>query len=132
MTRVALIAHDEEKPTMIDLAREYEPFLSSIDLLATGTTGSRLVEETGLPVERKLSGPDGGDAEISAEVARGEVDAVVFLRDPRTAQPHEPDISALLRICDVHDVPLATTRTAAAYLLDGLGAAGTDGAGDAT
>ncbi len=132
MTRVALIAHDEEKPTMIDFAREYEPFLSSIDLLATGTTGTRLVEETGLPVERKLSGPDGGDAEISAEVARGEVDAVVFLRDPRTAQPHEPDISALLRICDVHDVPLATTRTAAEYLLDGLGAAGTDGAGDAT
>jgi methylglyoxal synthase len=123
MTRVALIAHDEKKTTMIDLAREYEEFLASIDLLATGTTGSRLIEETGLAVERKLSGPEGGDAEISAEVARGEVDAVVFLRDPRTAQPHEPDISALLRICDVHDVPLATTRSAAEYLLDGLGAA---------
>ena len=75
MTRVALIAHDEKKTTMIDLAREYEEFLASIDLLATGTTGSRLIEETGLAVERKLSGPEGGDAEISAEVARGEVDA---------------------------------------------------------
>jgi len=123
MTRVALIAHDEKKPTMIDLVREYEEFLSSVELLATGTTGGRINEETGLSVECKLSGPEGGDAEISAEVARGEIDAVVFLRDPRTAQPHEPDISALLRICDVHDVPLATTRSAAEYLLDGLGAA---------
>jgi len=122
MTRVALIAHDEKKPTMIDLAREHEAFLSSVDLLATGTTGARLIEETSLSVERKLSGPQGGDAEISAEVARGEVDAVVFLRDPLTAQPHEPDISALLRICDVHDVPLATTRSAAEYLLAGLDA----------
>jgi len=123
MTRVALIAHDEKKPTMLDLVREYEGFLASIDLLSTGTTGMRIIEETGLSVERKLSGPEGGDAEISAEVARGEVDAVVFLRDPLTAQPHEPDISALLRICDVHDVPLATTRSAAEYLLDGIDAA---------
>jgi len=122
MTRVALIAHDEKKPTMIDLVGEYEQFLASIDLLSTGTTGTRIMAETGLSVERKLSGPNGGDAEISADVARGEVDAVVFLRDPLTAQPHEPDISALLRICDVHDVPLATTRSAAAYLLDGLAA----------
>ena len=122
MTRVALIAHDEKKPTMIDLAREHEAFLSSVDLLATGTTGARLIEETSLSVERKLSGPQGGDAEISAEVARGEVNAVVFLRDPLTAQPHEPDISALLRICDVHDVPLATTLSAAEYLLAGLDA----------
>lgn len=124
MTRIALIAHDEEKPTMIDLAKEYEEFLDSVNLLATGTTGGRLIEETGLAIERKLSGPDGGDAEIAAEAARGEVDAVIFLRDPRTAQPHEPDISALLRICDVHDVPLATTPSAARYLLEGLAATG--------
>jgi methylglyoxal synthase len=122
MTRIALIAHDEEKSTMIELAGEYEEFLGSVDLLATGTTGRRLIEETGLAIERKLSGPNGGDAEIAAEAARGEVDAVVFLRDPLTAQPHEPDISALLRICDVHDVPLATTPSAARYLLEGLGA----------
>jgi methylglyoxal synthase len=120
VTRVALIAHDEEKPTMIDLATEYESFLSTVDLVATGTTGTRLIEETGLSIERKLSGRDGGDVMIAASVAAEEVDAVVFLRDPLTAQPHEPDISALLRICDVHDVPLATTRSGAEYLLDGL------------
>ena len=120
MMRVALIAHDGEKPTMIDLAREYESFLSSIDLVGTGTTGTRLMEETGLEIERKLSGSEGGDVAIAAEAANGEIDGVVFLRDPSTAQPHEPDISALLRICDVHDVPLATTRSGAAYLLDGL------------
>jgi methylglyoxal synthase len=131
MTRVALIAHDEKKPTMIDLVREYEEFLSSVELLATGTTGGRINEETGLSVECKRSGPEGGDAEISAEVARGEIDAVVFLRDPRTAQPHEPDISALLRICDVHDVPLATTRSAAEYLLEGLGATDARSSGNA-
>lgn len=122
MTRVALIAHDDEKPAMIDLAREYEDVLAQWDLLATGTTGKRLMAETDLEVERKLSGPLGGDAMIGAEVAEERVDGVVFLRDPLTAQPHEPDISALLRICDVHDVPLSTTPSGARFLLDGLDA----------
>lgn len=126
MTRVALVAHDAEKPTIVDLVRAYEAFLSDVDLVGTGTTGARIVEETGLDVERKRSGPEGGDVQIAAEVAEGLIDAVVFLRDPRTAQPHEPDISALLRICDVHDIPLATTRTGAEYLLDGLNAMSTD------
>ncbi len=126
MTRVALVAHDAEKPTIVDLVRAYEAFLSDVDLVGTGTTGARIVEETGLDVERKRSGPEGGDVQIAAEVAEGLIDAVVFLRDPRTAQPHEPDISALLRICDVHDIPLATTRTGAEYLLDGLNAMYTD------
>ncbi len=118
--RIALIAHDEEKPEMIDLAREYEDLLSTFDLVGTGTTGKRIAEETRLSVERKNSGPLGGDTQIGAEVADGLLDGIVFLRDPLTAQPHEPDISALLRICDVHDTPLATTRTGAEYLLDGL------------
>jgi methylglyoxal synthase len=122
MTRVALIAHDEEKPAIVALAREYEPTLSGFDLVGTGTTGQRITEETDLTVERKASGPDGGDVQIAAEVADGVVDGIVFLRDPLTAQPHEPDISALLRVCDVHDIPLATTETGARYLLDGLGA----------
>lgn len=126
MTRVALVAHDAEKPTIVDLVRAYEAFLSDVDLVGTGTTGARIVEETGLDLERKRSGPEGGDVQIAAEVAEGLIDAVVFLRDPRTAQPHEPDISALLRICDVHDIPLATTRTGAEYLLDGLNAMSTD------
>ena len=117
MTRVA---HDEKKPDVIDLAGEYAGLLSTFDLVATGTTGRRIAEETDLDVERKQSGPLGGDTQIGAEVADGRVDGIVFLRDPLTAQPHEPDISALLRICDVHDVPLATTRTGAEFLLDGL------------
>lgn len=120
MTRVALIAHDEKKPDIIDLARAYEELLSTFDIVGTGTTGQRIMEETDLHVERKKSGPLGGDTQIGAGVADGRLDGIVFLRDPLTAQPHEPDISALLRICDVHDVPLATTRTGAEYLLDGL------------
>lgn len=118
--RVALIAHDEKKPDIIDLAREYEDLLATFDLVGTGTTGKRITEETGLSVERKNSGPLGGDTQIGAEVADERLDGIVFLRDPLTAQPHEPDISALLRICDVHDTPLATTRSGAEYLLDGL------------
>ncbi|NLV08850.1 methylglyoxal synthase [Halomicrobium mukohataei] len=123
MTRVALIAHDEKKPDIIDLAREYETLLETFDVVGTGTTGKRITEETNLTVERKESGPVGGDTQIGAEVVDGRIDGIVFLRDPQTAQPHEPDISALLRICDVHDVPLATTETGAVYLLDGLAAA---------
>jgi len=122
MTRLALIAHDDEKPEMIDLAETYESLLSTFDLVGTGTTGKRVTEATGLTVERKESGPIGGDAQIAAEVAEDRLDGIIFLRDPLTAQPHEPDISALLRICDVHDTPLATTRTTAEYLLDGLAA----------
>ncbi|MFC6864248.1 methylglyoxal synthase [Halomicroarcula sp. GCM10025817] len=120
MTRVALIAHDDEKPEMIDLVQEYENLLSTFELVGTGTTGQRIMDETTLDVERKQSGPIGGDAQVGAEVADGAIDAIVFLRDPLTAQPHEPDITALLRICDVHDVPMATTRTAAEFVLDGL------------
>ena len=120
--RIALIAHDERKDTLVEFARDHADVLATHDLLATGTTGGRLADETPLSVERKASGPLGGDMQIGAEVVDGDCHGVVFLRDPQTAQPHEPDISALLRICDVHDVPLATTRTSAEYLLDGLAA----------
>ncbi|PSP68944.1 methylglyoxal synthase [Halobacteriales archaeon QH_6_68_27] len=122
MTRVALIAHDDEKPEMLGLVESYESLLSGFDLVGTGTTGGRINEETALSVERKESGSLGGDVQIAAEVVEGRLDGIVFLRDPLTAQPHEPDIGALLRICDVHDTPLATTRTGAEYLLDGLAA----------
>jgi len=120
VTRLALVAHDDEKPEMIDFVRSYEDTLTEFELVGTGTTGQRITEETGLSVERKESGPYGGDLELGAEVATGELDAVIFLRDPLTAQPHEPDISALLRICDVNDVPLATTRQSAEYVLAGV------------
>lgn len=122
MTRVALIAHDDEKPEMLDFADAHREYLATIDIVTTGTTGTRIQAETGLDVERKASGPMGGDLQIGAEVVDKRLDGIVFLRDPLTAQPHEPDISALLRICDVHDTPLATTRSGAEYLLAGIAA----------
>jgi methylglyoxal synthase len=121
MPRIALIAHDEKKADMVELAASHEETLDACDLVATGTTGKRIIEETGLSVERKESGPLGGDAQIAAEITEQRVDAIVFLRDPLRAQPHEPDISALLRLSDVHDIPLTTTRSGAEYLLDGIG-----------
>jgi len=120
MTRLALIAHDQKKPDMIEFATENEATLQQFDLLATGTTGKRLMEATDLEIERKQSGPLGGDLMIGGELSAGEVDGIIFLRDPLRAQPHEPDISALLRICDVHDVPLATNLASAEYMLAGL------------
>jgi len=105
---VALIAHDRMKLDLAMFARDHAEVLSRYRLIATGTTGKVLNEKTPLKVERLLSGPDGGDLQVGARVAQGEVEAVIFFRDPLTAQPHEPDVSALLRICDVHSVPLAT------------------------
>jgi methylglyoxal synthase len=120
MTRIALIAHDDEKPEMIDFASDHKSYLRDIEIVTTGTTGKRIEDETGVDVDRKQSGPLGGDLQIGAEVADERLDGIIFLRDPLTAQPHEPDISALLRICDVHDTPMATTRSSAEYLLTGL------------
>lgn len=120
--KIALIAHDRKKDDMVALAREFEHFLGTCQLMATGTTGGRLIREVGLTVECMLSGPLGGDLQIGARLAVGEVDAVVFLRDPMTPQPHEPDINALVRACDVHDVPCATNLSGARVLLAGLGA----------
>jgi methylglyoxal synthase len=118
--RIALIAHDSEKSEMIDFASEYETRLAEHDLIATGTTGGLLNEQTNLEVTPMASGPEGGDLMIGAEVATDDCHAVVFFRDPMTAQPHEPDVSALLRICDVKDVPLATNRSSGEALLNGL------------
>jgi methylglyoxal synthase len=114
--RIALIAHDKKKDEMVALAGEYAAFLRTCSLMATGTTGGRLQTELGLEVERKHSGPFGGDLQIGAELVEGRLDAVVFLRDPMTPQPHEPDINALVRACDVHNVACAT-NTASAHLL---------------
>ena len=115
--RIALIAHDGRKAAMVALAREFRDFLLRCTLCATGTTGGRLQAEVGLEVERLLSGPLGGDLQIGARLAVGQVDAVIFLRDPMTPQPHEPDINALVRACDVHDVPCATNVSSARLLL---------------
>ena len=117
---IALIAHDRMKDRMVELAREFAPVLRQHTLMATGTTGGRLRDEVGLEVECLLSGPLGGDLQIGARLSVGEVDAVVFLRDPMTAQPHEPDINALVRACDVHNVPCATNVATARVLLQGM------------
>lgn len=109
---------------MMALAREYHDLLSRCSLCATGTTGGRLRAELGLPVDALLSGPLGGDLQIGARLAVGEVDLVIFLRDPMTPQPHEPDINALVRACDVHDVPCATNLASARMLLAELDRAG--------
>ncbi|MDM5178140.1 methylglyoxal synthase [Massilia sp. CCM 8695] len=118
--RLALIAHDKKKDDMIVLAAEYIDFLRGCQLMATGTTGARLIKELGLAVERKQSGPFGGDLQIGAALVEGQVDAVVFLRDPMTPQPHEPDINALVRACDVHNVACATNLSTAHLLLSQL------------
>ena len=118
--RLALIAHDKKKDELMAFASDHEERLSTASLMATGTTGKRLMEVTDLDIERKESGPLGGDMQIGGEIAEETCDGVIFLRDPLTAQPHEPDISALLRICDVHDVPLATNLASAELLVSQL------------
>lgn len=118
--RIALIAHDKKKDEMVMLAAEYIDFLRGCILTATGTTGGRLANELGLTVERKHSGPFGGDLQIGAELVEGRIDAVIFLRDPMTPQPHEPDINALVRVCDVHNVACATNVSTAHLVLSQL------------
>jgi methylglyoxal synthase len=118
--RIALIAHDKKKDEMVLLAAEYIDFLRGCNLTATGTTGGRLANELGLTVERKHSGPFGGDLQIGAELVEGRIDAVIFLRDPMTPQPHEPDINALVRVCDVHNVACATNVSTAHLVLSQL------------
>ena len=118
--RIALIAHDKKKDDMIALAREYATFLRTCKLCATGTTGGRLIAEVGLTVDRKHSGPLGGDLQIGAMLVEGHIDAIIFLRDPMTPQPHEPDINALVRACDVHNVACATNLASAHLVLSQL------------
>lgn len=120
LMRIALVAHNQKKDDMVALAIEFAPLLRQHTLMATGTTGGRLQDEAGLTVECLLSGPLGGDLQIGARLSMGEVDALIFLRDPMTAQPHEPDINALVRACDVHNVPCATNVATARMLLDDL------------
>ena len=118
--RIALIAHDKMKPEMIAFAVKHKDILKKHELFATGTTGHRIIETTGLNVKCFRSGPLGGDQEIGARVANGEIDLIFFFRDPLTAQPHEPDVSALLRLSDVYKIPLATNSSTGELLIDGL------------
>ena len=119
--KIALIAHDKKKEDMINLAVKYRDVLAPHDLYATGTTGTMVMGETGLRITRMKSGPLGGDQQIGSMIAEGKLDLVVFFRDPRTAQPHEPDVSALLRLCDVQNIPLATNVHSAEIMLGHIG-----------
>ncbi len=118
--RIALIAHDKKKGDMIDLCIKYKDVLAQHELFATGTTGTMVMGETGLKITRMKSGPLGGDQQIGSMIAEKKLDVVLFLRDPLTAQPHEPDVSALLRLADVYCIPLATNVASATIMLDYL------------
>jgi methylglyoxal synthase len=117
---IALIAHDRKKEEMVNFCIAYRGILAKHSLCATGTTGKLIAEATGLPIHRFLSGPMGGDQQIGAIVAYNKIDLVIFMRDPLTAQPHEPDINALLRLCDVHNIPLATNMATAEVMVKAL------------
>jgi len=117
---IALIAHDKKKETIIEFCTAYSHVLKKYNLFATGTTGTRIKETTGLSITCFQSGPLGGDQQIGAMIANNEMDIIIFFRDPLTAQPHEPDVSALMRLCDVHLIPLATNIAAAEIVIKGL------------
>lgn len=118
--KIALIAHDKKKNEITELAIKYKDVLSKHELYATGTTGTLIMGETGLSICRMKSGPLGGDQQIGAMLANGELDLIIFLRDPLTAQPHEPDVTALLRLGDVQKIPLATNINSATIMLEAL------------
>jgi methylglyoxal synthase len=117
---IALIAHDAKKEAMVAFVAHHKAFLRTRQLVATATTGTLIQTRAGLSVNIMLSGPMGGDLQIGALIATQQISAVVFLRDPLTAHPHEPDISALLKVCDIHNVPLATNLATAEILLNEL------------
>ena len=115
--RIALIAHDNMKKSLIDWCKENREALAKHELCGTGTTSRLIREETGLPVQSYLSGPLGGDQQIGAALAENKIDMVFFFSDPLTAQPHDPDVKALLRIAQVYDVPIAMNRASANYFI---------------
>ena len=117
--RIAVIAHDGKKPEMVAFLLKNKSKLSQANIVATGTTGTH-AENAGLSVKKMLSGPIGGDAQIAALAATDQLDMIFFFRDPLGKHPHEPDVQMLLRICDVHNVALATNPASAQLLLEGF------------
>ncbi|EMO64656.1 methylglyoxal synthase [Leptospira borgpetersenii serovar Pomona str. 200901868] len=115
--RIALVAHDNRKEDLVSWVKAHREILSKHRLFGTGTTGKLISEETGLPVTRFLSGPLGGDQQIGAKIAEGDLDIVIFFWDPLTAQPHDPDVKALLRIAVLYNVPMACNRSTADYMI---------------
>lgn len=117
---IALIAHDQKKRALVEFVRRHLEYFRGERLVATGSTGALLAGELGIEVERVAHGPEGGDLIIGGRVAQGQIAAVIFFRDPLTAQPHEPDVSALLRVCDVHNIPLATNTASAEAIVEAM------------
>lgn len=115
--RIALVAHDGKKAELLEWARPYRAELAEHELHATGTTGQMLHDELGLKVHRFLSGPLGGDLQIGSAIAEQKLDMLIFFWDPLTAQPHDPDVRALIRVAVVWNVPVACNRASADYLL---------------
>lgn len=115
--RIALIAHDNMKDALLQWCMQHRDKLEKHELCGTGTTSTLIREKTGLPVKSFLSGPLGGDQQIGATLAEGKLDMVIFFSDPLTAQPHDPDVKALLRIAQVYDVPIAMNRASADYFI---------------
>ncbi|MCQ2435349.1 MAG: methylglyoxal synthase [Clostridia bacterium] len=114
---IALIAHDNKKPEMIEWVMENREILSHHFLCGTGTTARLIADKTGLPIRGYNSGPLGGDQQIGAKIVDGKIDMVIFFSDPLTAQPHDPDVKALLRIAQVYDVPIANNKSTADFII---------------
>ena len=114
---LALISHDGKKADMVAFALAHKDVLERYNLVATATTGGLIADKAGLPVTKMLSGPHGGDAQIAAQIAEGKIAAVFFFVDPLGKHPHDPDIQGLLRICNVHNVPLATNTATAEFII---------------
>ncbi|MBQ8576511.1 MAG: methylglyoxal synthase [Clostridia bacterium] len=114
---IALIAHDSKKHDMIDWCKKNKAILERHFLCGTGTTARMVAEETGLPVRGYNSGPLGGDQQIGARIVDGKIDLVIFFSDPLAAQPHDPDVKALLRIAQVYDIPIANNRATADFVI---------------
>lgn len=117
---IALIAHDSKKELMVQFCIAYSGILSQHNICATGTTGKLVAEATGLRIFRFLSGAQGGDQQIAARIACNEIDLLILLRDPLTMKPNEPDEANLIRLCDVHTIPLATNIATAEALIHAL------------
>ncbi len=120
MMKIALVAHDKMKKTMVGFCIAYENILKKYKIYATGTTGKMVMDETSLDIERLASGPLGGDQQIGSLIVSQDIDLVIFLRDPLTSQAHETDIQALIRLCDVYHVPIATNLASAEIFIKAL------------